>query len=115
MELIFMNKEKSKTNESHNFVLNLSQRLDLISSDNQLVILQNLSIFYMWKIIRKQYKNNKLVIIAPKCNDEFELPSGSYSVLDIQDCIKFIIENHDTLTTIPPINVYINTICTGMF
>ena len=61
MELIFLIKEKSKTNESHNFVLNLSQRLD-----NKIIALQNLSILYTWKIIRKEYKNNKLVIIAPK-------------------------------------------------
>ena len=61
MELIFLIKEKSKTNESHNFVLNLSQRLN-----NKIVAFQNLSIFYTWKIIRKEYKNNKLVIIAPK-------------------------------------------------
>ena len=32
METIFMKMENSKTNEPHKFVLNLSQRLDLISS-----------------------------------------------------------------------------------
>ena len=26
--------------------------------------------------IRQQYKNNKLTIIAPQWNDEFELPDG---------------------------------------
>ena len=31
MEMIFMNTENSKTNEPHEFVLNLSQRLDLRS------------------------------------------------------------------------------------
>ena len=31
METIFMNKEKNKTNESHKFVLILSQALDLRS------------------------------------------------------------------------------------
>ena len=35
--------------------------------------------------IRKQCKNNKLIIIVPTWNDEFELPDGSYSVSDIQD------------------------------
>ena len=34
METIFMNTENSRTNESHKFVLKLSQRLDLRSSDN---------------------------------------------------------------------------------
>ena len=41
----------------------------------------------MLKNIRKQYKNNKLKIIARMWNDEFELPDGSYSVSDIQDYI----------------------------
>ena len=106
MEIIFMNTENSKTNEPHEFVLNLSQRLDLRSLDKY-VTLENLSIYYLWKNIRKQYKNNKLKIIAPTWNDEFELPDGSYSVVDIQDYIEYIIKNHETLTAIPPIHVYI--------
>ena len=77
-----MNPENSKTNESHKFVLNLSQRLDLKSSD-KLVALQNLSIDYTLKNIMKQYKNNRLKVIAPTWNVELELPDGSYSVSDI--------------------------------
>ena len=50
----------------------------------------------MWKNIRKQYKSNKLKIIAPTWNDEFELQDGSYSVSDIQDYIEFIIKKHET-------------------
>ena len=57
METIFMNKENSKTNEPHKFVFNLSQRLDLRSS-NKHVALQNLSIYYTLKNIRKQYRNS---------------------------------------------------------
>ena len=45
--------------------------------------------------IRKQYKNNKLKIIAPTWNDEFELPDDSYPVSDIQDYIKHIIKKHE--------------------
>ena len=78
-----MNRENSKMNEPHKFVVNLSQRLDLKSS-NKHVALQNLCIYYMWKNIRKRYKNNKIKIIAPIWNDEFELPDASYSVSDIQ-------------------------------
>ena len=100
MGTIFINRENNKTNESHKFVLNLSQRLDIRSSD-KLAALQNLSIYYTWKNIRKQYKNNKLKIIAPTWNDEFELP---------EDYIEFIIKKHETLTTIPPIHAYINRI-----
>ena len=62
-----------------NLFLNSSQRLNLKKS-NKYVVLQNLSIYYTWKNIRKQYENNKLKIIAPTWNDEFELPDGSYSV-----------------------------------
>ena len=79
-----METENSTTTEQHKFVLNLSQRLDLKSSDTH-DALQNLSIYYTRKNIRKQYKNNKLKIIAPTGNDEFELTHGFYSVPDIQD------------------------------
>ena len=105
METIFMNMGKSKTNEPHRFLLNLSQKLDLGNS-NKHVALQNLSIYYTWKTMGKQYKNNKLQIIAPPWNDEFQLPDGSYSVSDIQDYIEYIIKKHETLT-IPPIYIYI--------
>ena len=49
-------------------------------------------------------------MIAPTRNDEFELPDGSYSFLDIHDYVEYIIRKHETLTTIPPIHVYINRI-----
>ena len=106
MEAIFMTTESSKKNESHKLVLNLSQKLDLKSS-NKHVALQNLSIYYTWKNIRKQYENNKLNVTVLMWNDEFELPGGSYFVSDIQDYIEYIIKKYETLTTIPPIHVYI--------
>ena len=49
MKTAFINTENSKTNEPHKFVLNLSQILDLKSS-NEHVALQNLSIYYTWKV-----------------------------------------------------------------
>ena len=109
METILMNTENSKNNEPHKFALNLSQRLNLKSSYKH-VALQNLSIYYIWKNIRKQYKNNKLRIITPKWNDEFELADCSYSVSDIQDYIEYIIKKHEPLAIIPPIHFYINRI-----
>ena len=72
-----MNTKNSKTNKPHKFFLNLSQRLDLKIMGGH-VVLQNLTIYYTWKKITKQYKNNKLKIIAPTWNDEFELPDGSF-------------------------------------
>ena len=44
METIFMNMEMDKTNEPDKFIVNLSQRLDLRSS-NKHVALQNLPIY----------------------------------------------------------------------
>ena len=108
METIFMSTESSKTNEPHKFVLNLLQSLDLKSSEKY-VAPQNLSIYYWWRNIRQQYKNN-ILKIAPTWNDEFELPDGSYSVSDIQDYIKYIIKKYETLPTNPPIHIYINRI-----
>ena len=66
MEAIFINTRNSKTNELHKFVLTLSPRLKLRSSNEY--------------VARKQYKSNKLKIIAPTWDDEFKLPDGSYSL-----------------------------------
>ena len=77
METIFIHTEDSKTNESHKFILNLTQILDLkkLKHDkDKHVAFQNLCIYY-----------NKLKIIASTWNDVFELPGGSYSVSDIED------------------------------
>ena len=92
METIFINTVDSKTNEPHKFVFHLPQRLDLKILDKY-VALENLCICYTCKNIRQQYRNNKLKIIAPTWNYEFELPDGSYSVSDIQNYIDYIIEN----------------------
>ena len=106
METIFMNTENSKASESHKLVLNLSQRLDLRSS-NKHGPLQTWSTNYNWKKRREQYKNNKLKIIAATWNNEFELPDASYSVSDIQDYIEYIIKKHVTLSANPPIHIYV--------
>ena len=60
---------------------------------NRHIALQNLSIYHTRKNIRKQCKNNKLKVIAPTCNDQLELPDGSYSVSDIQDSINVSLKN----------------------
>ena len=43
-------------------------------------------------------------------NYEFELQDGSDADSDIQDYMGFIFKKHETLTTIPPIHVYIKRI-----
>ena len=59
MEAVFMNTENNKTKEPRKFVLNLSQRLDLRSS-NKHVDLQNLSIYYTWKNIKNSIRTINL-------------------------------------------------------
>ena len=43
-------------------------------------------------------------------NDEFELPSRSYSVPDIQDCFDYINKKLETATENPHIRIYVNKI-----
>ena len=54
---------------------------------------------------KKSVLKNKLKIIAPIWNDEFELLDGSFSVSDIQDYTEFVFEKYETLTKILPICV----------
>ena len=90
METIFMNTENSKTNEPHRFKLDLTDKLNL-KNPNKNIALAHLSIYYIWKNIKSEYKNNKFKISAPTWNDTFDSHDGSYSVSDIQDYFEFII------------------------
>ena len=74
------------------------------------MILANLSVYYTWKNIKSEYNNNKFKTSTPTWNDTFDLPDGSYSVLDIQDYFEFIIKKHQTLTKNPPVQIYVNGI-----
>ena len=104
-----MNTENSKTNEPHRFKLDLTDKLNL-KNPNKNMALANLSIYYTWKNIKLKYKNNKFGISAPTRNDTYDLPDGSYSIVDIQDYFEFIIKKHGTLTENPPIQIYPNKI-----
>ena len=84
-----MNTENSKKNEPHRFKLDLTDKLNL-KNPNKNMALANLSIYYTWKNI--EYNNHKFKISAPTWNDTFDLPDGSYSIADIQDCFEFIIK-----------------------
>ena len=57
--------------------------------------LANLIIYYTWKNMKSEYKNNKLNISAPTWNDNFDLPDGSYSVEDIQNYFELIIKKNE--------------------
>ena len=54
--------------------------------------LANLSIYYTWKNIKTEYKNNKFKISASAWSETFDLPDGSYTFDDIQDYFEFIIK-----------------------
>ena len=56
-----MNSEKSQTFDLHRLLLNFSDKLNLKRKDNY-VALSNLSIYYIWKKIKKPCKNNEYEI-----------------------------------------------------
>ena len=88
-----MNAENSKKNEPHSFKLDLTDKLHLKNPSKNMV-LANLSIYFTWKNIKSEYKNNKFKIAATTWNDTFDLPDGSNSISDIQDYFEFIIKKH---------------------
>ena len=93
----------------------LNRRLNLLDKINlkrsqEYVALSNLSFYYTWKNIENSYKNNKFKISAQTWNEKFELPDGSYSVLDIQDYFEYILKKHEKVTENPSIRIYIDKI-----
>ena len=109
MDTIFMNLENSRTSEHHVLVLKLTDKLDLRRSQKT-VASSNLSIYYMWKNIKSSYNNNRFKISAPRWNEEFELPDGSYSVSDIQDYFEYILKKHSESVDNSSIRIYVNKI-----
>ena len=107
MDATFMNSENSKTSDPLRLFLNLTDKINLNRSDKY-VALSNLSIYYTWKNIKTSCKNNKFKILAPTCNEEFELPDGSYSVSNIKDYFKYILQKHETVTDNPSTRIYVN-------
>ena len=63
MDTIFINSENSKTSELHVLILKITDKLDLRRGE-KIIALSNLSIYYMWKIIKNLYNNNKFKISA---------------------------------------------------
>ena len=64
-----MNCENSKTSDPHRLLNNLTNKKVLKRSDKYFDLSN-----YIWKNIKKIYKNNKFKIPAPTWNEEFELP-----------------------------------------
>ena len=106
-----MNTSNSKTDKSNRFVYKLPDKLNF-KNPNKNIALANLSIYYTWKNIKSEYNSKTFKISAPTRNDEFNLPDGSYSVFDIQDCFEYIIEKHETITDTDnlPVEIDVNEI-----
>ena len=105
-----MNTENSKTSVPNKFVYYLIDKLNL-KNPNKNMALANLSIYYTWKNIKKEYKNNKFKISAPTWNETFDLPDGSYTIASIQDYFEFIVKKRETITNdVSPILIYPNKV-----
>ena len=70
------------------FSLQLVSLLDNINfkKSDKYVTLSNLNVYFIWKNVKRSYKNNKSKISALTWNEEIELPDRSYPVSHNQDC-----------------------------
>ena len=94
MDAMFMSFRNSRSFDPYRLLLNLSNKIDIKRSDKS-IALSDLSVYYTWKNTKNYYKTNKFKISAPIWNEEFELPDGLYSGLDIQEYFEYIIKKHD--------------------
>ena len=101
-----MNSESSRTPKPHLLILKLIDKLDL-RIGKEFIALSNLSIYYTWRNIKSAQNNNKFKISAPTRSDEFELPDGYYSTLDIQDYFEYILKKHGEDIDKPSVQIYI--------
>ena len=79
-----------------------------------ILLYQNLAFSVHGKKMKKSYKNNKYKISVLTWNEEFELPEGSHSVSDIQDCIEYILKKDEAVTHSPSKRIYVNKIENGI-
>ena len=100
---VFLNSKNSKTSGPHRLQLNLSDKIDSNTSDKYIDFIKS-------QYIKKSYKNNEFKISEPMQNGKFDLPNGSYSVLDAQDYFEYIIRKHETGTDNPLMKIYVNKI-----
>ena len=111
MDTIFMNSENNENSEPHvlTLKLKLTNKLDL-RIGKKVIALSHFSIYNTWKKIKSSYNNIKFKITAPTWNDEFEVPDGSYSASNIQDCFEYIFKKHGEDIDKPTIQIYANKI-----
>ena len=59
MNTIFMNSENSKISDPHKLSLNLKKKKKKLRQKDKCIALSNLHIYFIWKIIKRSYKNNR--------------------------------------------------------
>ena len=106
MDTIFMNSKIAKLLKRTD---KFTDKLDFRRGEDR-IALSNLSIYYTWKNIKSTYNNNKFKISATTWNNKFELPDGSYSVSDIQDCFEYILKKNGENIDNPSLKIYVNKI-----
>ena len=107
MDTIFMNFKNSRTSHPHKLLLNFSGKIDLKRSDKYVALL-NRSIYNTWKSIKQSYKKNRFKKSTLPWNEESQLPDGSYSVSNIQNCFEYILIKHGKNTGNPSLKIYIS-------
>ena len=60
--------------------------------------------------IKGSSNNNKFKVSALTWNDKFELPDGSYSVPDIQDCFEYTLKKQGENIDNSSVKIYVNII-----
>ena len=79
----------SKTNESHRFRLDLTDKINLKNPKKNMA-LANLSIITLGKTLNLNTTTISLKFLHQwNWNETFDIPDGSYSVSDIQDYFEF--------------------------
>ena len=71
METIFINTENSKINESNRLRYYFTDKFN--PKNDKTITLANLSVYFTWKNVKSEYKNNKFKISAPTWNEEFDI------------------------------------------
>ena len=109
MDTVFVNSKNRKTSDFHGLLNSLWDKINLKRSSKH-VVLQIISIYYTWKNIKRLFENNEFKISSPTCNEEFELPSGSNHVTNIQDYFEYILKKYGKKTDNPSMEIYVTNI-----
>ena len=102
-----MSTENSKTNESHKFIYQFTNKLNLKSPNNKSIGLVNLGIYYTWKNITSMY-----IYINICSHLEWWIWFAWWIIFNFRHSGLLWIyhQKHETLNENPPIQIYPNKI-----